>query len=93
MSEKNISYDEFVEKYKPIQNHIDTNRSHEGLMFETYGEELEFVKESDQHCIWTLTDCEDTVIIQSGFHYVNRLGYFITEVPFTAEDNIQVTEE
>ena len=88
-----ISYDEFVEKYKPIQNHIDINCNHEGLMFETYGEELEFVKESDPHCIWTLTDCDDTIIIQSGFHYVNRLGYFITEVPFTAEDNILVIEE
>jgi hypothetical protein len=93
MSALTISYEKFVTKYKPIQNHVDTKNSHSELMFETYGEELEFVKKANPHCIWTLTDCEDTIIIQSGFNYVNRLGYFITEVPFTHGESIQVTEE
>ena len=37
-------YFEWEEKYKPIQNHIDTNASYSGAMFETFGEEVEYVR-------------------------------------------------
>lgn len=38
-------FDEFLEKHKPIQNLIDENAGFDGMMFETYGKELDFVRE------------------------------------------------
>lgn len=70
------------EKYKPIKNHLDDNASWDGTMFETYGEELAFVKAQAPNTIWTYGEEDDKFYIQAGWHYVNRLGYFITEVPF-----------
>jgi hypothetical protein len=30
--------------------------------------------------------------IASGFHYVNRMGYFVTEVPFTEDIEIMIDD-
>jgi len=35
--------------------------------------------------VWTWVDGDDGSWIISGFHYVNRIGYFITEKPYTGE--------
>ena len=40
-----MDFEKFVNKYKPIKNHIDDNASYDGFMFETYDKELEFVIE------------------------------------------------
>jgi hypothetical protein len=66
------------EKYKPQVNHFDGTDK-----FETYGEELDFVRAQDPRCIWTLVDGDDgNLYIVDGYHLVNRINYFITEVPF-----------
>ena len=81
-----MSFDEWLEKYKPITNHIDPNASFQnesgsGIMFETYGDEVEFVKAQDENRIWTYGDGDDGGgYVWNGWHYINRLGYFITEV-------------
>jgi len=75
-----ITYEKWFEKYHPIKNPLDSNASFDGCMFETYGEELEFVCAQQPLTIWTLVDCDGKDRIAEGFHYVNRLGYFITEV-------------
>lgn len=54
-------------------------------MFETYGEDYETVvakhKEAPD-CIWTLVDDGSAYgSIIPGLHFVNRMGYFITEHP------------
>ncbi len=91
---KEISEDEWFEKYKPIQNHIVGNASFDGCMFETYGDEEVFVKAQDPHYIWTYGDGDNGgTFIWSGYHIVNRIGYFITEVPFENDDEIQITIE
>jgi hypothetical protein len=96
MKVKNMTDTEWETQFKPIKNHLDSNASWQdesgiGIMFETYGEELDFVKEKcneNPHCIWTLMDSEedDDCVIVEGFHFVNRIGYFITENP--AEENV-----
>ena len=78
-------HDAWIEKYRPIKNAIDQNSSFDGTMFETMGEELVFVRAQDPHKVWTLVDGEGHQIISAGFHFVNREGYFITEVPWTDE--------
>jgi hypothetical protein len=86
-----MDYDVWVETYKPILNHIDTNASFDGMMFETYGEEVEFVKATDEDRIWMYGDGDDGgTYIWSGWGFVNRLGYFITEVPCPPDTDIQI---
>jgi hypothetical protein len=87
----NMTDTEWETQFKPIKNHLDPNSSWDGIMFETYGKELDFVREKckeNPNCIWTLMDSEedDSCVIVEGFHFVNRIGYFITENP--AEENV-----
>jgi hypothetical protein len=86
-----MDYDDFIDTYKPITNHIDTNASFDGMMFETYGDEVEFVKAQDENRIWMYGDGDDGgSYLWSGWGFVNRIGYFITEVPFPDNTTIQV---
>ena len=91
-----MDFDEWVETYKPITNHIDPNASFQdeegnGLMFETYGDEVEFVKSQSPDKIWMYGDGDDGgSYIWSGWGFVNRLGYFITEVPCPPNTTIQI---
>ena len=51
-----MDFDEWCDTYKPIINHIDSNASFDngdgGIMFETYGDEVEFVKSQSPANIW-----------------------------------------
>lgn len=71
--------------FKPIQNHLDDNASLDGVMFETYGDELEFVKSQPDANIWTYCDDGENGWLVNGFHLVNRLGYVVTETPYTGD--------
>jgi len=90
------TFESWLEEFKPITNHLDPNASFQdesgkGIMFETYGDEVEFVKKQDPRCIWTYGDGDDGGgYIWSGWHFVNRLGYFITEVPCPENTMIQI---
>ena len=81
-----INYEEFVEKYKPIENHLMLGNGYDDCMYETYGEEIQYVVDmanSDKkQCVWTIIDAdnENTYIIP-GYSLLDRLGYLITEVP------------
>jgi hypothetical protein len=86
-----MDLDEWAATYKPIKNHIDTNASFDGEMFETYGEELDFVKAADEDRIWMYGDGDDGgSYIWNGWHFVNRIGYFITSVPCPPDTTIQI---
>ena len=90
-----MTEDEWFATYKPVPNHIDKNASfsdgEQGYMFETYGEEIEFVKNSNTNHIWMYGEGDDGgTFIWSGWGFVNRLGYFITEVPFPPNTDIQI---
>lgn len=91
-----LSFEDWIEQYKPITNHIDPHASFQdeegnGLMFETYGDEVEFVKSQSPDKIWMYGDGDDGgSYIWSGWGFVNRLGYFITEVPCPPNTTIQI---
>jgi hypothetical protein len=76
-----ITYTEFVDTYKPILNKITKYPSDTQIAFETFGEELDFVRSHDEKAIWTEVDGDGGVYIISGFHYVNRIQYYVCEVP------------
>ena len=75
-----LTWEEFVEQYKPEHNKF--SKDTDQFMYETYGEELEHVQRFDEHYVWTYVDSDGGSLTIEGFHYVNRIGYFITEVPW-----------
>lgn len=89
---KEITEDEWLATYKPIINHFDNNASFEGTMFETYGDEEQYIKTyPNPNCIWTYGDGDDGgTYIWNGWSFVNRIGYYITEVPWVDGEEIQI---
>jgi len=70
-------FDVFEEKFKPIHN-----KSSECYMYETYGEDLDFVRKQKPECIWTVVDCDGKLYITPGYRIVNRFAYIITKKGF-----------
>ena len=92
-----ITFEEWQGRYCPIDNHLDDNASFQdengnGIMFETFGDELQYVlsianKEPNQ--VWTYVDGDDGTYVTNGYHLVNRIGYFITAVPYDDKDGTE----
>jgi hypothetical protein len=81
--EKRLTEDEWLEKYTPIDNPFTEQGSYDNTLYETYGDEYEAIKIADvvnPRKVWTLIDNnEGWTGIVAGWHYVNRMGYFLTE--------------
>lgn len=75
-------WDAWAEKFRPIKNHLDKYGHGENLMFETYDAEYEFVKEQDPRYVWTYVNGDMCDLLVAGMHFVNRMGYYVTEVPW-----------
>jgi hypothetical protein len=87
--------DRWLEKYKPIENTLSKSSGWEvngkSILFETYGEELEFVQQQPHNHVWTWLDGDGGTFIGAGFSFVNRIGYLITETPWESlEDFVEV---
>lgn len=103
---KPIKEADFWNKYKPQINHIMKAKypnvqetevsSYAGTMYETYGEEVEYInsllKEGKENLIWTIVDCDGELVIQTGRWWVNRIGYIVTEKPWKKR-GVHVEEE
>ena len=89
---RNIKEDEFYESFELVKNTIDKNAAWGGFMFETYGEEFEFVK-SRASCAWTILEEDGYLLYLSGIHFVNRIGYLITTAPPTEETVVILYED
>jgi transposase len=76
-------WDTFEKRYKPVKNKF---RNDGEYGFETYGEELEYIQEADPNYVWTWVQGDMSDIIVPGKQYVNRLAYYVCEVPWTDED-------
>jgi hypothetical protein len=82
LREVEMTFDEWYKKYKPIKNPTSNDPGFWGSMFETFGEDLEYMKENykDNRHYWTLVDGEGIELyLFSGIHWANRLGYFVSE--------------
>ncbi len=91
-----LTEDEFDDRYPLVQNHINptagwASGEESGCLFETYGDELEFIKRQYPRKVWTLVDGDDgELYIVSGLHLVNRIGYLLSRDPVPANTAIQV---
>jgi hypothetical protein len=66
--------------YKPIL------RDEVGIAFDTYGDDLDFVRSQIGKHIWTVVDGDgENPVITAGFHHVNRIHYIITIKPWEDE--------
>lgn len=64
MEIKEMTFEEWEKKYKPLKNHLAKNSQIDGFGFETYGDELDFVEKQYPCYIWTVThgdgcECEE----------------------------------
>jgi hypothetical protein len=107
---ENLTEDEFYKKFNLQKNHFDKHASFDGCMFETYGEELDYVFEmSKSNRVLTIIEGDEdgertffsdigVEIIEtnsnlyylSGFHLVNRLGYFVLDKPYEYKFEVKV---
>lgn len=86
-----LTFEEADEQFKFIPNNYDEYSSFDGLMFETYGDEVEFVKSQSPDKIWMYGEGDDGgLYIWSGWGFVNRIGYFVSEKPVPANTIIQI---
>lgn len=81
-----MELEEWDKIYSPVKNHLDENASFDGVMFETYGQEVEYVLVKDNRYVWTYIQGDDGMYIIPNYHLVNRIGYFITNKPWENED-------
>jgi len=96
-----MTEDEFYKKYHPVKNHLNDNASFDGCMFETYGKEIDYIRKMNyikemnsntdtNRKIWTIVEYEDNIYYLSGYHWVNRLGFLVTEEAVPEDIEIEV---
>lgn len=82
---------EWDSQFTLIPNTLVENASCDGYMFETYGVELEKIMQTPNNFVWTYQDDDNgTPCITSGFHIVNRIGYFISENPWEVDTFVRL---
>lgn len=87
MTQTTISEDTWIEEYKPIANPIEPDCGYDcgegGCLIETYATHVDYLNTFEPEHIWTvLYDDNDNPCIVSGRHFVNRIGYIVTEKPW-----------
>ena len=88
-----LTEEQFEEQFTLVENHLDDNASFDGAMFETYGEELEYVRMKAQNTrsVWTIVEGDDdTMYYSSGMRFVNRIGYLITREEWEGETDVEI---
>lgn len=86
---RTMSYESWEKKYVPVVNHFHPRNevSYDGFLFETYGPEYTYITDVPKNRVWTLLDVgSKNPVICAGYHYVNRLGYFVTQEPWETGD-------
>lgn len=79
-----IPYDQWFDKYQPYFE------DDQMRYYETFGEDLEFIKTLDPLNVWTMLDNK---YIINGKHFVNRLVYIVTTFPWEKGQEIEVVYE
>ena len=82
-----MTYDEWVQKYKPIKNKFEKTNTFEGCAFDySEDDQWEFLKQQNPKNVWTLVTEGDESMIISGFHWINRDFYFVTKKEVEIKD-------
>lgn len=93
IKQKTITVDDWDKKYQPIQNYISKDSSWNGTMFETYAPDIDYVVQvanSNPDTVWTWVDGDAGTYLVNGYHFVNRIGYFVTKIPCDSNTFVEV---
>ena len=84
---KKLTLEQWESKYMPMITPTPDDSNWGGTMFETYGAEYAIVAATPDERVWTWveSDTDDSTYLCSGFHFVNRIGYFVCEVAYYDE--------
>lgn len=95
---KEITIEYFWDKYKPILNPLheltqEFNDENYKINWGTLEENDLLHDNKGENTIWTVIEGErDSLYLKSGYHRVNRLYHYITQVPYTKEIEIELFE-
>ena len=62
----------------------------EDKMYETYGEDMNYINSMPAQFVWTLVDGDEDSVVVNGRAFVNRIGYYISKKPHNTNDLIVV---
>lgn len=82
--------DDFEKKYGDLEEHGETVTGN-SVLLETYGEELEKVRQINAtrpNHLWTIIDEGGELFIAAGFRVVNRFNYVTTAIPWVSENEV-----
>lgn len=83
-----ITFDEFERDYRPVQN---PRADYPEIAFDTHDPaDVEAVNNADPRKVWSRVDGDGCDVIVSGWHYVNRLEYYVTENPAPLDTTVEV---
>jgi hypothetical protein len=87
---REITENQWLAEFKPLPNPIDASCGYDYgagcCLVETFGKHLDYLRSIPENRIWTVMDNDDgNPCISSGMSFVNRLGYIVTENPFTED--------
>ena len=78
-----MTEDEWFEKFQPMINPLEqAKNARNTVIFETFGDDAEYVFKIDPHYVWTDMDGDSGSYIVEGRHYVNRNFYYVTRHPW-----------
>lgn len=89
-------FDAWTEHFKPMPNvGQPTSFEIDGMtrLFNPYGDDLRHVQRvlaERPGCVWTLVESDGCESVTNGFMRVNRVGYFITEVPWEGDGFLDI---
>lgn len=81
-----LDYFDWEEQFRPL-----SKPGTDHIAFDTHYD-ADFISQQPADRIWTLVDCPESndCVILNGWHWVNRLEYYVTEVPFNEGDEYNV---
>lgn len=100
---KMLTEEEFYNKFKLITNHFDNNASFNGDMFETYGDEFDFVYDmAKENRVITIIESDGDdydeendelrpiISYATGLHLVNRLGFLVLDKAYEYDFEVKI---
>lgn len=86
-----LAEESFDKNFPLVKNHLDSNAAFDGCLFETFGAELDHVRQTPSEYVWTYQENDNgRLCITSGFHVVSRIGYLISTVPWNENTYVQI---
>ena len=81
-----MTLNDFDSKFTLKVNELENGECFGEERFETYGVDLDFVRNYNQDHVWTFLEGDSGDYLVSGFHWVNRIYYVITNEPHNGLD-------